>query len=264
MTAEQTLPTIHPADLPLVTLDANPLIALLHGEPDAPAVQTLIDMNRARQIAIQVTVSTALEAGPPGQRFVWPDRLPWLESLGIAKNNIFVSPLSVGFAPQDEQGGVLYAPELEARLSERIHHILRPSMPHSWCAYRDREGAAACVSVEALADYDFASMHKFIPQTPQYPEMAKPSAYDLLSPEQQEIRQLHERLRRQWHNAKNDSSGLYIHLSRVQMTAYPERAVFVTTDKHFLRATVLPQLRALGLKGEILRPREAVAFLRQP
>ena len=72
---------------------------------------------------------------------------------------------------------------------------------------------------------------------------------------------LHKRLYRRWMNAKNDALGLYSHLTNTVHTTYPERAVFVTNDRDFLRQTKLVALRELGFPGEILPPAQAVTFL---
>jgi hypothetical protein len=253
----------NPADLPLVTLDNNALIAVREHEAEAPAVNELLAMNRAALIVINITLSTGLEAGRGGNRIDWPEQITWLESLSIARANIFTGPRTIGFRAADAPNTITSSRDYELALNQRMHSIVRPTIPFSWYSYRDHKGASAGVSAEALAEYDFASMHNFIPPKPQHPAMARPSVFDQLSPEQQQqVRQLHKSLRRNWRNAKNDSLGLYNHLTAAAHTTHPEWSVFVTSDGDFLGPTKLDDLRALGFPGEILRPAAAVAFLR--
>lgn len=262
MAEEQSYPTINPADMPLVTLDANPLIALWNGEPEAPAVQTLFDMNRAAQIVIQVTLSTALEAGPAGQRFVWPDRVVWLEDLGIAKGNIFTGPRTVGFINPADPDVTFFGPMRETQLNVRVHHIVHPTIPFYWYDYRDAECVRAGLSAQAMVEYDQVEMGMYIPPTPQHPQQMPTPHFDALNPvEQAQVKNLHEQLRRTWNNAKNDSLGLHNHLTVAACTTHPEWSVFVTSDNHFLKASKLAKLSASGFKGEILRPHDAVTFL---
>jgi hypothetical protein len=56
--------------------------------------------------------------------------------------------------------------------------------------------------------------------------------------------------------------GLFIHISQATNTTHPEHAVFVTSDRDFHRQRKLDELRAINFPGEILRPAEAVQFLR--
>ncbi len=51
----------NPADRPLVTFDANIVIALRNNEADAQPACQLLTLNRADVIAVNVTVSTAIE-----------------------------------------------------------------------------------------------------------------------------------------------------------------------------------------------------------
>ncbi len=67
---------------------------------------------------------------------------------------------------------------------------------------------------------------------------------------------------RVWGNAKNDALGFYNHLTLAWYTTHNEHSVFVTSDHNFLRSTKLEALRALGWRGEILQPADAVRFLR--
>jgi hypothetical protein len=255
-------PLRNPIDLPLVTLDNNALIALRENEPEATAVNELLAMNRTGVIAINIALSTGLEAGRGGIRWEWREHIEWLENLGIAKSNIFTGPRTIGFTSSTEPGVMIFDPELETQLNERVHAILFPRIPFYWYSFRDDECTRVGLSLIGMAEYDSAQMHDYIPPTPQHPQQRLTPHYDALSPEEQtQVQYLHRRLQRTWHNAKNDALGLYNHLTLVAHTAHPERSVFVTSDHHFLKASVLPRLRALGFKGEILSPDKAVEFL---
>lgn len=85
----QARTTVNLADLPLVTLDYNALIAVREHEPAEGAVNELLAMNRAGQIVINITLSTGLEAGRHGERLEWPELIAWLKCLEITENNIF-------------------------------------------------------------------------------------------------------------------------------------------------------------------------------
>lgn len=263
MEHEPARPMVSPADLPLVTLDNNALIAVRDLEPAAGAVHELLAMKRAGQIDINITLSTGLEAGRDGSRLDWQDHIAWLESLGIARGNIFTGPRTIGFRTPDAPDAITFGVEYEVALNIRIHTILRPKIPFDWHDFRDAECIRADLPLQALAEYDLAQKGFYIPPTPQHPRQRPTPYYDALPPEgQAQVRALYQRLQRVWHNAKNDSLGLYNHLTVAAHTAHPERSVFVTSDKHFLAATKLAKLRALGFRGEILTPDKAVEFLR--
>lgn len=252
----------NPADVPLVTLDTNALIAVREQEPDAAAVHELLEMNRAGLLTINITLSTALEAGRGGKRLEWQEHIAWLESLGIAKGHIFTGPRTVGFRTPDAPDAITFGVEYELALNERVHLILRPSIPYRWYDYRNAECERAGVPVQAMAEYDFAQMHFYIPPTPQHPKNPPTPHYDALNPEDQAcLRDLYTKLHRKWHNAKNDALGFYNHVTVAAHTTHPEWAVFVTRDAHFLAPTKLTALRALGYLGQILPPAQALAFL---
>ncbi len=155
--------------------------------------------------------------------------------------------------------------ELELGLYERVHQILFPNIPSWWYDYRDQE----CTRLDivgtrrkALAELDALSLGRYIPPTPQAPQRQPTPALDTLEQTEQEaLRATLNRLIKTWMNAKNDSMGLYNHLTRAVNTTYPERAVFVTSDHNFRKLTKLSALRQLGFRGEILPPAEAVAFI---
>jgi hypothetical protein len=84
-----------------------------------------------------------------------------------------------------------------------------------------------------------------------------------LDPEQQvQIQELRATCSRRWENAKNDALGFYNHLTLAWYTSHAEHSVFVTSDGNFRRTTKLAALRALGWRGEILPPADAVRYLR--
>jgi hypothetical protein len=76
------------ADLPLVTLDNNVLIALRGNEPDTHAAQVLLELNRLGLICLNVTMSTAMEAQRPGEHVEWSEAIARIERLGIPRENI--------------------------------------------------------------------------------------------------------------------------------------------------------------------------------
>lgn len=252
----------NPADLPLVTLDNNALVSLRREEPAAQAVRDLLALNRAGRIAINITLSTALEAQLPDDQLRWDNHIEWLESLGIAKSNIFTGPRTVGFTTPGAPNTITFDPALEIQLNERIHEILFPTIPFMWRDYRAREGARAGLSARAMAEYDHAQMGMYIPPTPSHPRRPPTPTYDALIPnEQDRLRAAHEKFARTWHNRKCDALGLYNHLTLAWHTNHPAHAVFVTSDRNFRKTTKLAALRNLGLMGEVLSPAEAVRFL---
>lgn len=253
----------NPADLPLVTLDNNALIAVRENEPAAETVNKLLAMNRARRIIINITLSTGLEAGRGGVRREWAEHIAWLESLGIGKSNIFTGPRTIGFISLTEPGVTYFDCAFETQFNERIHHILFPKIPFYWDDFRDAQCACAGLPVQAIAEYDLSQRPFYIPLTPHHPRKAPTPHFDALSTEEQlRVQDLHRRLKHIWHNAKNDALGLYNHLTTAAYTNHPEWSVFVTDDKNFLKPAKLTQMRALGFKGEILPPGETVSFLR--
>ncbi len=60
---------------------------------------------------------------------------------------------------------------------------------------------------------------------------------------------------------KNDTLGLYTHLTHAMETTCPEHSIFVTSDKDLLKQTTLQTLRLFKFRGQILHPAEAVAYL---
>ncbi len=253
------------ADLPLVTLDNNAIVALRENEPDAPAVNELLAMNRDEQIVINITLSTALEAGPSGLRRDWQEHIAWFESLGITRSNIFTGPRTIGFINPSDPGVTIFDPWLESQFNMRLHQILFPNVPFSWYEFRDTQCGHAGLPLDAMAEYELAQdlLYIYIPPTPRHPQQPPTPHLDALTPEEQaKVRELYQELKSNWHNAKNDAIGLYNHLTVAAHTSHAEWSVFVSNDRNFRKATKLPKIRAMGFRGEILPPAEAVAFLR--
>jgi hypothetical protein len=102
----------------------------------------------------------------------------------------------------------------------------------------------------------------YIPPPAQAPAQRPTPALDALDQTEQEaLRATLNDLHRIWTNVKNDALGLYNHITLASYTTYPERAVFVTSDRNFRKKTKLLALRQLGLRSEILPPAEAVTFI---
>jgi hypothetical protein len=250
----------NPAELPLVTLDHNALVALRGDEPDAPAVRQLLDLNRVGLICVNVTMSTAMEAQQPKEQLEWQDLAARIESLGIRRENIFTSSRSVGFVTPGEPNTMTFSPDAEKMLVRRIYSILFPNRPFMWREYRhnecDKLGLTE-LQYRAVLELDSVRWITSVPprNTP---------ALDMLPEgEKENLRQVVERLVKEWFNAHNDAQGFYTHLTLAWYTVHPEYAVFVTSDKNFRKQTKIIALRGLGYRGEILRPDEAVLFLRE-
>jgi hypothetical protein len=246
---------------PLVTLDNNIVITIRNNDPsdpDAPPVRQLLALNRAGVITLNVTLSTALEEQRPDEQLEMSEYAAWLQKQGIAPGNIFTAARTIGFRVQGTPPNTItFDTQRERALNERIHQILFPEVLFSWVEYRDQECARrniVGIKREALLELNAQDLKGAI-------QIPKP-ALDSLGPvEQEEVYTLQKQLDRRWMNAKNDALGLYSHLTHAAHTTYPERAVFVTNDRDFLRRTKLVALRELGFPGEILRPTEVVAFL---
>lgn len=254
----------NPADLPLVTLDNNAVVAVRDSDSNAPAVNELLRLNRAGQIVINVTFSTALEAGPGGKYRDTQQYVLWLESLGILRRNIFTHSRTLGFVDPSDPGVISFDSGRETQEMMHLHHIMFPQIPFLWNESRDVRCARAGLPPMAMAEYELAQDPYYIPLTPRHPPQPPTPRYDALTPDEQtQIQDLYVRIKRKWHNAKNDSLGLYAHLTTAAETMHPEWSVFVTSDEDdFLKPTKLRQIRAMGFRSGILRPVEAVAFLR--
>lgn len=259
---EEDVPCRRPADLPLVTLDNNALVSVRKNEPDADAVRELLSMNRVGQIAINITLSTALENQRPGETLGWTDHIAWLETQGIARESIFTGWRTVAFSTPEAPRIMTFGVEYELALMKRVHAILFPNIPFMWRDYLERETTRNGIAWQAMEEFDAAESGFYIPPSPQSPSRRPTPAYDALSSEEQaRARSVRAECQRVWRNAKNDALGFHSHLTVAWHTSHPEWAVFVTCDGNFHKQTKLAALRALGYRGKILRPRDAVVFL---
>ena len=257
----------NPVDRPLVTLDNNILIAIRESNANDPVLKParqLLALNRAGVITLNVTLSTAREQQRPGEKLAMHEYAVRLQEQGIAAGNVFTSSRTIGFRlPDTDPNTITFDPFLEIALNERVHRILFPDVPFRWFEYRDQECARQnIVGIKRKALIELDARRFYIPSSPQAPAQFPTPALDTLGPtEREEVSKLHKHLQRRWMNAKNDTLGLYSHLTNAVHTTYPERAVFVTNDDNFFKQTKVAALRTLGFPGEILRPVDAVAFL---
>lgn len=253
----------NPADLPLVTLDNNALIDVFEDRPAAPFVHELLDLMRAGRITINVTMATAMEAPRDSDRPEEPDLVTRLVSLGIPREHILTSWRPVGFSPPSEHEPIMYGAHLDIALMEAIHTILHPQKPAGWPEFRDLKADEFHLTVlqkQALQEMDAQRDGPIL--IPGIPARPTPALDALSSDEYAKVETYLRKFENKWFNAHNDSKGLHAHMTLAYWTMHREHAVFVTTDDDFHKETKLPALRAIGFPGEILRPAEAVAFLR--
>jgi hypothetical protein len=71
-------PQGNPADLPIVTFDNNALLAVRHDDESAPDVRTILEMNRAGLITVNVTAMTEMEAQREDGRLKGEDHIRWI------------------------------------------------------------------------------------------------------------------------------------------------------------------------------------------
>jgi hypothetical protein len=251
--------TRNAADLPLVTLDTNPLIALRNNEPDAPAVRDLLDLNRAGLISVNVTFSTVIELHDPYDERGWQETIDWLASLGIAREYISTTSRSIGFTTPGEPDVMTFSVMHEVQFDQRIHGVLAPGKPFTWYPYRRLETRhLSDLQRQALAELDDLRMGPI-----RIPPRLTPALDALSADERERLKALLDDLHHRWINKKNDASGFHCHLTLAWHTTHREQAVFVTSDRHFLAQSRSQALRSLGYVGEILPPADAVAFLRE-
>lgn len=252
---------VNPADLPLVTLDNNAFIALRQHEPAEAAIRELLAMNAAGLIVANVTLSTGFEAQRSGEEMEWGERIHWLLGLGIVREHIFTHPESVGFAVPDLPDIPFFDPRLEFALARRIHAILFPDVPFLWYEHRQNECMDRSITgtrLQALLELDAERLGPT-----RIPPRPTPALDALGEAEREELRLALRRMQRRWNNAKCDALGLYNHITQTwRHTTHSEHAVFVTSDDNFFKKTKASELQALGYCGTILRPVDAVAFLR--
>jgi hypothetical protein len=250
----------NPADLPLVTFDANALFALRGNELAIPAVREILEMNRAGLITVSVTVSTSMEAKREEELLEGQYLFAWIESLGIARENIFTHPLPLAFSVPAFPDGPTFHPGLDVGIAYRIKQILHPNYAFTWPEHRDHEckrldlTEAEKRALRALDDLEWGPLDAHA--------RLMPALEALSSSEVQRLDQTRKDLHRKWVNATCDSEGLRIHISQAQRRTHPEHAVFVTSDGDFHKPTKRQKLCELHYPGEILRPAKAVEFLR--
>jgi hypothetical protein len=253
-------PQRNPADLPLVTFDNNALVAVRRDEPTAPDVRTILMMNRAGLITANVTAMIEMEAQREEDRLKGQDLILWIQSLGIARANIFTRPRDVGFRTPDFTDGPTFDLSLEQACKESLFALLHPTMPTRWTVYFKGE----CEQLSPFwgkAAYELWRL-RWGRDLIRIPPLPTPYLDMLSMTERAELRQWVEKRHRKWVNAACDVEGLFIHISQATHTTHPEHAVFVTSDGGFHRQTKLDALRARNFPGGILRPAEAVEFLR--
>jgi hypothetical protein len=167
-----------------------------------------------------------------------------IQSLGIARANIFTRPRDVGFSTPDFPEGPMFDPSLEQAFRERLFALLRPNMPSRWPVYFERE-CEQLSPIRSKAAYELWRLRWGFGQG-WIPPRPTPNLDMLSMPEREELRQWVEKRQRKWMNAACDVEGLFIHISLAIYTTHPEHAVFVTSDKHFHRQTKLDALRAIN------------------
>jgi hypothetical protein len=255
-----TDPQHDPAELPLVTLDNSVLIALRDDDTDAPAVRQILDMNRAGLIVANVTAMTGLEAQREDHQQEWHEYIAWIESQGIARAQSSTHPRSIPFVTPGAPDVATYSGQWETANAEHLQRILFPNIPFMWRDYLTqgcKERGLTDTQHQAVLELDELLFgHQRMPPRP------TPVADTLSTAEREELTSFLKRRNKKWMNAGCDREGLRIHISLALHTRHPERAVFVTSDDHFHGRTKLEALHALNFPGQILRPAEAVAFLK--
>ena len=74
----------------------------------APDVRTILEMNRAGLITANVTAMIEMEAQREDDRLKGQDHIRWIQSLGIARANIFTRPRDIGFSTPDFPDGPMF------------------------------------------------------------------------------------------------------------------------------------------------------------
>ncbi|MGO8950571.1 MAG: hypothetical protein ACLQUY_23535 [Ktedonobacterales bacterium] len=179
---------------------------------------------------------------------------------GDRSQNIFTRPRDIGFSTPDFPDGPMFDTSREQVFKERLFALLQPNMPSRWPVYFEREWEQLSF-FRRKAAYELWRLRWGLGQGWIPP---RPTPYlDMLSlTDREALRDWVEKQHRKWMNAACDVEGLFIHISQAIYTTHPEHAVFVTFDGDFHRQTKLDALRAINFPGEILRPAEAVQFLR--
>jgi hypothetical protein len=260
----------NPANRPLVTFDNNVVIDIRNNGPSVLPARQLLALNCAGVITINVTVSTAFEKQRPDDQLEMHEYRAWFEARGIARNNIFTHPLTVGFNMPGDNIPTFH-PLSELVFNKHIHQILFPDIPfrrndyRDWLKYLDQKCVIHGIvgtKREALIELDKARNDIYIPFTPRVPARRPTPALDALEQaEREKLQVVLNKIYDRWRGKKNDALGLYNHLTQAAYTTHPEYAVFVTNDGNFRKPIKLAELRKWGFRGEILPPAEAVAFI---
>lgn len=244
----------------LVTFDNNVLIDLRKNiDPEATYARQLLDFNRQGKIAIATTISTMLERQRTGDEKSVQEIAAWLQEIGFTNEHIFMGPRTIAF---NEQGKTTFGVGLEIALNQCIHHAMFPNIAFRWREYLDQQCMKLSIEgtrKDALIELDNKGLPYF-PDSPQAPQRRPTPTLDSLEQDVLvELSDLYLNFHYKWGNAKNDSLGLYNHLTHAVQTAYPDQSIFLTNDNNFHKK--IAAIRRCGFRGEILRPAEAVAFI---
>lgn len=248
----------------LVTFDNNILIDLRKGnEPVATYVRQLLDFNSEGKITVATTISTMLEKQRAGEEMSIQEYIAWLQKIGFASEHIFIGSRTVAF---NVQGMITWDIDRELALNQCIHYAMVPNIPFHWREYLDQQCTKKGIvgtRREGLIELDNKMHLPYIPYSPQAPRQRPTPALDTLDQDEIEIlSDLYLDLHDRWGNAKNDTLGLYNHLTNAVHTTYPDQSIFITSDKrHFLNK--IGSILRCGFRGEILPPADAVAFIKK-
>jgi hypothetical protein len=282
------------SDRPLVTLDYNPLLGYFKVEDGAPdvtpknkadadALRKLFAMQCLGVIRLIIPQSAILESQRPGDdMYTIAARL---RGLGLDDNDIYEGARPVGFDVAESPGVVVFDTTLEQNMHRYIHTLLfegktevgARNVDYSWPKYRDQECERQGIvdaTHEALVELDRLRLYGNIEPSPLNPLGLQTPALDTLSPQQRrDVERIYQKMQRHWHNKKSDAEGLYIHASQVLASSLPQHAIFVTSDKHFMRhipvdqagkrvmKTVWELLKRRNFPGQLMTPEEAVDYL---
>jgi hypothetical protein len=269
--------------LPVVTLDNNPLVGYFNVEDndprttptnreDAAAVRELLALQSADVIRLMVTISTMFENQPAGKTLDVQAMIARLSSLGLDRQDIFAERRNIGISTPDEPNVGIYGADSDRWVSMFIHAVLNQgriepnakNIDFTWPAYRDhmcaqewaRRGVGE-IEMRAIGELDRLRMG--------IPPRSMP-ALDACSAEQRAIAgDILAHLFKQWNRASCDANGLVIHASHALYSPahQQQHAVFVTSDKIIVRLSTREWLKAIRFPGHIMRPSEAVDHFKQ-
>ncbi len=244
----------------LVTLDNNILIDLRKNiDPVATYARQLLNFSREGKITVATTLSTMLERQPTGEEMSVQELLVWLVKIGIASEHNFKGPQTIAF---NVQGIFTFGVDREFALNQCIHSAMFPTIPFYWYDYLEQQCAERnIIGTRKAAIFELDDKKSpYIPHSPQAPQEWPTLALDTLEQDEREaLAIIFEEIYRKWGNKKNDSLGLYNHLTNAVHTTFPDQSIFVTCDRHFHKK--IAAIHRCGFRGEILRPADAVAFI---